>query len=88
MLLDVFAGLPVMSHIHKLPKQTTLHPPILKLTYQLQYSTLSRIPISMVFNAIMVPCKGYKGIVNIHPLMPELNAHSDVQKTGISMGSA
>jgi len=42
----------------------------------------------MVFNVIMVPCKGYKRIVNIHPLMPELNAHSDVQKTGISMGSA
>ena len=32
------------THTHKLPKQTTLHPPIFKLTYDLQFSALSRIP--------------------------------------------
>jgi len=37
----------------------------------------------MVFNAMMVPRKGDRGTVNINPLIPELNAHSDAQKTGI-----
>ena len=70
MLLDVFAGFPVTSHIHKFLKQTTLHPPILKLTYQFQYSTLSHIPNQWFSMQLWYLARVTKGTVHLKVVWP------------------